>query len=223
MSIIAALLISSAPPAISVIVKLIIFRRFDPLGCIIIFGFAISAIISVIDGDPRVLLLRESIVTAATGALFLLSLIPIKIGRWRNRPLTYGVTAQMLAVAPPVRYFRYGEMVEKSRAEFSWEFSKVFRRAMYVGSFLWGIALELEFGGKVIMYFSSLTIDQFVLYGNIVMAAILGGMTVFTIFHARRMRKKVGEEMVDIKRRLEADAREYQAERQAYNHDLDMV
>lgn len=223
LSIIAALLISSAPPAISVVVKAIIFRRVDPLGIIIIFGFAISAIISVINGDPRVLLLRESVVTAATGVLFLLSLIPFKIGRFQNRPLNYGVAAQMLAVTPPIQYFRYGEMVEKTRAEFCWEFSPIFRKSMYVGTLVWGLALEAEFAAKLIMYFSSITIDQFVLYGNIVMGAVLGSATLFTVFHSRHTRKQVGLQMEDIKRQLDEDAHEYQAEHAAYAPEFNTV
>ncbi|KAI9284714.1 hypothetical protein BC943DRAFT_381008 [Umbelopsis sp. AD052] len=222
-SLIAALLISSAPPAISVVVKAIIFKRVDPLGIIIIFGFAISAIISVVNGEPRVLLLRESVVTSATGALFLLSLIPFKIGRFQNRPLNYGVTAQMLAVTPPIQYFRYGEMIEKTRAEFCWEFSPIFRKSMRIGTLLWGLALEVEFGAKLIMYFSSITIDQFVLYGNIAMGVIFGTMTIFTVFYSRHTRKQVGLQMEDIKRQLDNDAHEYQAEHAPYGPELSSV
>jgi hypothetical protein len=216
-------LISSTPPAISVIVKLFYYRKVDPLGIIIVFGLVISAIISVIDGQPRVLLLRESIVTAATGAIFLITLIPIKIGKLQLRPLTYGIAAQMTAAAPAVRYMRYGQMIQVSRSEFNWEYSTKFRFAMRLGTALWGIALLLEFVAKLIMYFSPLTIDQMVLYGNVVLAVVMGSMGLFTIIHSRIVRKQVAVEMVHIKRKLEADAAEYESERAPYQPELETV
>ncbi|KAG9326018.1 hypothetical protein KVV02_008450, partial [Mortierella alpina] len=99
MSTLAALLISSAPPAINCVAKFFIYRRVDPIGLLIIFGFVLSAILSVIDGNPRLLLLRDSFVTCASGLIFLASLVPIKIGKFQVRPLTYGVSAQMLTAS----------------------------------------------------------------------------------------------------------------------------
>lgn len=199
--------------------KIIYYRKVDPLGIIIVFGFALSAIISVVDGDPRVLLLRESIVTAATGALFLITLIPLKVGKIELRPLTYGITAQMTAAAPAVRYLRYGEWIEVSRSEFSWQYSKKFRFGMRLGTFLWGICLLLEFTAKLIMYFSPITIDQFVLYSNVVLGVVLGGMGIFTMFHAAWLKKQVEKEMIDIKAQLARDAAEFEAEHTPYQPD----
>lgn len=103
------MLISSAPPAALVVFKILYYRTVDPLGVIIVFGFVLSAIISVIDGNPRVLLLRESIVTGATGLIFLIALIPFKIGKIQLKPLIYGVTEQMMSILPPVEYVYKGE------------------------------------------------------------------------------------------------------------------
>ncbi|KAF8974938.1 hypothetical protein BGZ52_009426, partial [Haplosporangium bisporale] len=113
-SVLAALLISSAPPAINCIVKFYIYRKVDPIGVLIIIGFVLSAILSVIDGNPRLLLLRDSFVTGITGLIFIGSLIPIKIRTFQNRPLTYGVSAQMMAAAPNIQYFVQGKLVEQS-------------------------------------------------------------------------------------------------------------
>ncbi|GAB5592615.1 hypothetical protein Unana1_07515 [Umbelopsis nana] len=205
----AALLISSAPPAVMVIFKLIYYRKVDPLGLIIIFGFVLSAVISIIDSNPRVLLLRESIVTAATGILFLITLIPLKVGKIRLMPMTYGVTAQMMAAAPTIRYMKDGEMIEQTRTEFCWEWCKTFRFGMRLMTALWGCILLLEFMAKLIMYFSSLTVDQMVLYGNVVLGVTLGFMGVFTIGYSRYVRINTMKEVQVVRQNLEAQAAQY--------------
>ncbi|CAO3671450.1 unnamed protein product [Umbelopsis ramanniana] len=202
----AALLISSVPPAAMSIFKIIWYRSVDPLGLVIIFGFVISAVISIIDGNPRVLLLRESIVTCATGALFLLSMIPFRIGKWSNKPLVYGVSKQMMSLLPPVKYVYQGEVVEESRLEFCWRWSPVFKRGMLVLNAAWGVLLILEFVAKLIMYFSSLTVDQMVLYGNIILGVTLGTMGVFNGVYGRIIRIRSIAECKVVQKRLEEEA-----------------
>ncbi|KAG2171543.1 hypothetical protein INT43_008269 [Umbelopsis isabellina] len=221
MSMLAALLISSAPAILSVFVKAIWYRRVDPLGVLIVGGFIISAAISVIDANPRVLLLRESCTTAAMGLFFFLSLIPIKIGKWQLKPLSYSVSYQMAAAAPSVRFMRNGEMVEMKRPEFNWQYIKVFRKIMRINTVLWGIALLSEFTGKLIMYFSSLTIDQMVLYGNIVLGSVMVTTTIISVVLSMRMRKLMIPEVEKVKRQLEVDAQEYLAKNQAYQTPYD--
>lgn len=221
MSQLAALLISSAPAILSVIVKAFWFRRVDPLGVLIIGGFVISAAISVIDSNPRVLLLRESCTTAAMGLFFFISLIPIKIGKWQMKPLSYSVSFQMAAAAPSVRFMQKGEMVELKRPEFNWKYSKTFRKIMRVNTVLWGIALLSEFAAKLIMYFSPLTIDQMVTYGYAVLGGTMLLMTIITVILSMRMRKTMIPELEKAKRQLEVEAQEYMAQNQSYQTPYD--
>lgn len=186
--------------------KIVWYRSVDPLGLVIIFGFVISAVISVIDGNPRVLLLRESIVTCATGVLFLLSMIPFRIGKWSNKPLVYGVSKQMMSLLPPVKYVYKGEVVEESRLEFCWRWSTVFKRGMLFLNAAWGVLLILEFVAKLIMYFSSLTVDQMVLYGNIILGVTLGTMGVFNGVYGRIVRIRSIAECKVVQKRLEEEA-----------------
>ncbi|KAG2175955.1 hypothetical protein INT44_000433 [Umbelopsis vinacea] len=202
----AALLISSAPPAVMSIIEIVWYRTINPLGLVIIFGFVISAAISVIDGNPRVLLLRESIVTCATGLLFLLSMIPFRYKNWTSKPLTYGVTRQMMSLLPPVKYVYQGEVVEESRFEFCWRWSPVFKRGMLTMNAAWGVILILEFVAKLAMYFSSLTVDQMVTYGNIVLGVTLGAMGVFNAIYGRMIRLRSIEECKVVQKRLEEEA-----------------
>lgn len=186
--------------------KIIYYRTIDPLGLIIVFGYVLSAIISVIDGNPRVLLLRESIVTCATGIIFLITMIPLKVGKFQMRPLIYGVTQQMMSITPPVKYMYKGEVIDQSRAEFCWQWSTVFRRGIYTMTAAWGIILVLEFVAKLIMYFSSLTVDQMVLYGNIVLGVTLGSMGLFNTIYSRSIRLNTMKETAQVQKQLEEEA-----------------
>jgi hypothetical protein len=205
-STLAALLISSAPPIIMVVGKFIIYRQFDPLGIIIVFGFVLSAILSVVDSNPRILLLKDSIVSSATGAIFLLSLLPIRFGKVHLRPLTYGISAEMMSAAPKIQYVKDGELIEQTPTQFSWEHVKFFRTGMRLLTAMWGIILLLEFVARLIMYFSPLTIDQLVLYSNVVLGCLLGTMGVFTIVYSHYLRTKTRKVVRELLARFASDA-----------------
>jgi hypothetical protein len=206
MSLLAALLISSAPPCAMVIFKAIFTRRLDPLGLIIVLSFVISAAVSVVDSNPRILLLKDSITTGCLGTIFLSSLLPIKIGKFRLMPITYGVASQMLATQPNVRYLKNGVMVEQEVPEFVWEYSPQFRKGQRILTAGWGVALLLELVAKLIMYFSSLTVDQLFLYGNVVTGVLLGSMGLATVVFSHFVRKYTKQDIAEVKQRIEAEA-----------------
>ncbi|KAF9307979.1 hypothetical protein BG003_011796 [Podila horticola] len=210
-SALAALLISSAPPAINCAAKFFVYRRVDPIGLLIIFGFVLSAILSFIDGNPRLLLLRDSFVTGASGLIFLASLIPIKIGKFQVKPLTYGVSAQMMTASPSIQYFVEGNLVERSLSEFCWQWSRRYRRGMRAMTAVWGIALLLEFTLRLIFYFSSMTLDQLVMWGNIVLVCTLGTAGLFTIASSHFVRKWTTEDVTLAKAQLERDHEYWEA------------
>ncbi|KAJ2956144.1 hypothetical protein NQZ79_g7967 [Umbelopsis isabellina] len=98
-----ALLISSVPAAITVVLRFVIQRRFDPIGFLVVLGLVIAAIIAGATQNARILLLEKSIITGAIGAVFLVSLIPL---RWTYRsqahrllPLAYVLSAEFIPVA----------------------------------------------------------------------------------------------------------------------------
>ncbi|KAG0053355.1 hypothetical protein BGZ83_001249 [Gryganskiella cystojenkinii] len=210
-SALAALLISSAPPTINCIFKFVIYRRVDPIGLLIVFGFILSAVLSVIDGNPRLLLLRDSFVTCASGLIFLVSLIPIEIGRFHFRPLTYGVSAQMMAAAPKIQYLIEGKLIEQTRSEFCWQWSHQYRRGMRITTGIWGVALLLEFTLRLFFYFSGMTLDQLVMWGNIVLACTLGTAGVATMVLSHYIKKWTTSEVAVVKAQLERDHEEWEA------------
>ncbi|KAF9281484.1 hypothetical protein BGZ68_006619 [Mortierella alpina] len=215
MSALAALLISSAPPAINCTTKFVVYRKVDPIGLLIIFGFVLSAILSVIDGNPRLLLLRDSLVTCASGLIFLASLIPVKIGTFQVKPLTYGVSAQMMTASPSIQYYVEGNLVQQSLSEFCWQWSHRYRRGMRIMTAVWGIALLLEFTIRLVFYYSSMTLDHLVMWGNIVLVCTLGSAGVFTIASSHFVRKWTTEDVALAKAQLERDHEYWEA---AHSH-----
>ncbi|GJJ71072.1 hypothetical protein EMPS_03422 [Entomortierella parvispora] len=215
-STLAALLISSAPPALNTIFKIIVYRKVDPIGILVLFGFVLSAILSVVDGDPRVLLLRDSFVTGATGVIFMVSLIPLKIGKFEVKPLTAGVSAQMMAAAPKIRYFVEDKLVEQTRSDFCWQWSHQYRRGMRASTLAWGVALLAEFALRLVFYFSSMTIDQLVMWGNIVLACCLGTAGVLTFVISHFVRKWTTDELAVVKAQLERDHDDWKAAHATY-------
>ncbi|KAG2171607.1 hypothetical protein INT43_008333 [Umbelopsis isabellina] len=201
-----ALLISSAPPCAMVIFRAIFHRRLDPLGSIIIISFAITAAVSVIDSNPRILLFKDSITTGSLGTIFLSSLIPIKIWRWQIKPMTYSIASQMLATQPNVQYLKNGEMIDQAFPEFIWENSPIFRKCQRILTAGWGVALLMELVAKLIMYFSTLTVDQIFIYGNVIAGVLLGSMGLVTTVFSHFIRKWTKQELDQVKERIETEA-----------------
>jgi len=210
MSTLAALLISSAPPAINCVFKFFFYRRVDPIGLLIIFGFVLSAVLSIIDGEPRLLILRDSFVTGISGLIFMVSLIPIKIGKFEVKPLTAGVSAQMMVAAPKIQYFVQGQLIEQTRSDFCWQWSHQYRRGMRASTAVWGVALLLEFTLRLIFYFSAMTVDQLVMWGNIVLGCTLGTAGLLTFIISHFVRKWTGEEIVQVRAQLDRDHEEWE-------------
>lgn len=112
----------------------------------------------------------------------------------------------MMSAAPKIQYVKDGEAIEQTPTQFSWEHVKFFRNGMRMLTAMWGIALMLEFIARLIMYFSTLTIDQLVLYSNVVLGVILGSMGVFTIIYSHHLRTKVRVAVREILDRYASEA-----------------
>ncbi|KAG2173538.1 hypothetical protein INT44_007129 [Umbelopsis vinacea] len=173
-SLIVALMVSSIPPLLLVIGKFIYSRKVDIFGCLFVLGFILSGVFALATGDARLVLLRDSSVTCVVGFCFLLTLIPIKTKRFNNRPLQFLFYAQIIENLSPVTWKdEQGNKYTLSRADWLYTYVPYLRTYAIATTVLWGVLLEAEFITKVILITSSLTIDQVVNYGNI----IIGVMT----------------------------------------------
>ncbi|MBA4708791.1 VC0807 family protein [Aquitalea aquatica] len=155
-----ALMVSALPPILWSVVELLRFRRIDALSLLVVGGIVLSLLVMLLGGSPRVLLMRESLLSGLFGVVFLLSLLTA-------RPLVYH-----LALATVVRESADG------RARFiqRWQ-EPAFRQAIRRMTGLWGWGLTLEALIRAAMIWqlsvdSFLLLSPFVSYG--IMALLIG-------------------------------------------------
>ncbi|KAI7870270.1 hypothetical protein BDF14DRAFT_1776644 [Spinellus fusiger] len=189
-SILIALIVSGIPPFLNVIITFIRKRRVDILGVIFVLSFIISAVLSIVSGDARLALLRDSATTAIISGMFLLTLIPLRTSWIKVYPLTFLIHQQATSELSPIQWIdETGEAQSMSRSEWCWTYVRLYRVLNYTISALWGIFLMGEFVAKVIMIRSTLTIDQIVLYGNIIVICIVVTLCAVSLILTRRVTK----------------------------------
>ncbi|KAF1803872.1 hypothetical protein FB192DRAFT_1301784 [Mucor lusitanicus] len=191
LSVLIALILSGIPPLLRVFYVFWKKRHIDILGCVFVFSFILSAVLSVISGDVRLTLLRDSTVTAVISLMFFVTLIPLKTRWFTLRPMIFLFSQQMMAEQPPVEWVdKQGEHQSMEKMEFLWQNVPVYRRYCYILDAIWGFVLLGEFLAKVIMIKSSLDIDHIILYGNIILISVMVSMTTGTLIASRFVRKR---------------------------------
>ncbi|KAL0092460.1 hypothetical protein J3Q64DRAFT_1829972 [Phycomyces blakesleeanus] len=189
-SILVALILSGIPPLLHVLITFYRKRRVDVLGCIFVISFILSAVLTLINGNVRYALLRDSVTTAIVGLMFLITLIPLKTRILTIRPLTFLITLQMTTEMPPMTWTdRQGEVHSQSYMEWCWDQFRWVRRNAYITTSLWGFFLMGEFVARVLMVQSTLSVDDIVLYGNIILICVIVIMTVFSVLRAMQFSK----------------------------------
>ncbi|PHZ12626.1 uncharacterized protein RHIMIDRAFT_251570 [Rhizopus microsporus ATCC 52813] len=179
-----ALIISGIPPLLHVIYSFVRHRRLEILGCIFVVSFIVSAVLSLITGDVRLTLLRDSSTTALISVMFFVTLIPLQT-KW------FDIKPMMFANAPPITWVdQSGQEQSSPRLTFVWEHVKMFRTYCYALTFAWAVILMGEFAAKVIMIKSTLDVDHIVLYGNIIIITVSVAMALITSFSSRLIRKR---------------------------------
>ncbi len=173
---ITALGIAAVVPAIDGIVTVVRKRRIDLISALVLVGISISIIAVLIGGDPRLLLIRESFLTAALGvACFVSFLLP--------RPLMFYFGRYFSTGDDPAKVANYNAM---------WQYP-YFRQVMRVITLVWGVAYVGEFTLRVVMVYR-LSINQVLAISPIVFNAITIGVILWTFAYSRYARQR-GEEM----------------------------
>ncbi|MEO7026301.1 MAG: VC0807 family protein [Caulobacteraceae bacterium] len=168
-----ALLASSAPPIVWSLVVLARKRRVDALSMLVLAGIALSLLAFVGGGSPRLLLLREKLVTALIGLVFLGS---AAIGR----PLIY----QLARATMRRRSDSEAEAFEAMRDNVH------FRRAMTIMTLAWGFGLVAEASAAGVLVFT-LSIRDYLVMGPIMGYGATGALSLWTFLYARR-RQRIG-------------------------------
>ncbi|KAI8096777.1 uncharacterized protein BX664DRAFT_291894 [Halteromyces radiatus] len=190
-SMVVALVLSGLPPLIKVIVKFIRKRKVDALGCIFVFSYVLSGILSLISGDARLALLRDSTVTCVIASVFLITLVPLNT-RWIVvRPLTYLLGQSMISELPPIRWTdKDGMKQEQPLFEFLWSHVLVFRIHNYVLTSLWGICLMGEFIAKLLMIRSSMSVDDIVWVSTVIVIVVVVVLSVISTIGSGIIRRR---------------------------------
>lgn len=166
------LLASAAPPILWSVAEFFVHRRIDALSMLVIAGIVLSLLAFLGGGSAKFLQLRENLVSALIGLIFLGS---AAIGR----PLIY-----MLAKAGLAR---------KSHAEAEAFAAKRdnprFRRVMMNMTLGWGFGLVASAGVSCVLVFA-LSIREYLIAGPIVGYATMGGLGLWTILYRRRAQRR---------------------------------
>ncbi|AJC52758.1 conserved membrane protein of unknown function [Streptomyces sp. 769] len=132
----------------------------------VIAAMALSVLVAMVTGDPRVLLARESWITAALGLWILGSLA-------MARPFLLDVAIKVTPTGTAQRLDRL------------WHSTPTVRRWMQVASVAWGIAFLLDAIARVVMAYT-LPIDSVPSLGAVVLVVLLGMAQTFVTVHGRR-------------------------------------
>ena len=170
-----ALMASSAPPIAWSLVEFIRRRRVDALSILVLAGIALSLLAFLGGGGVKFLQLREKLVTAAIGLVFLGS---AAIGR----PLIY-----VLARATMLRR----SAAEAQELE-ALKDNVYFRRTMTLMTLVWGFGLvaEASLAGALVF---ALSVREFMIVSPIIGYSTAGVLSGWTFWYARRQRRKGAE------------------------------
>lgn len=168
-----ALIASAVPPIVWSLIELARFRRVDALSIMVIAGIVLSVAAMAAGGSPRMLLLRESLVSGAVGVAFLLSL-PMR------RPLIFH-----LARATVAREMEGGA----ERFENLWQTRPSLVSAMRLMTLVWGVGLTAETALRAWM---ALTwpIERFLVISPFIGYGIYGGLTLWTLWYRKAIRRR---------------------------------
>ncbi len=167
-----ALLASSAPPILWSLVEFARHRRIDALSMLVLAGILLSVLAVLGGGSVRFLQLREKLVTAVIGLIFIGSVMV-------RRPLIYELAR--------------ANMLRKSKAEAAqFEALRVhagFRRTVTIMTLGVGVGLIADAGVSVLLVFT-LSIRDYLIVGPIVGYALLGGLVLWVFWYGRRARRR---------------------------------
>jgi intracellular septation protein A len=169
----AALMLSSAPPILWSVAQLIWSRKLDTLSLLVIAGIALSLVATLLGGSPRLLLVRESLITGIFGLIFLGSLhFP--------KPLMFYIVKTTVT--------KQGMSEEAFASRWS---IPGFRSTFNLMTVVWGAGLLVEATVKIILAFTMPT-GLFLVVSPIISYGIYFGLLGWSIWYGNQ-RRKAGE------------------------------
>ncbi|MDO4534329.1 MAG: VC0807 family protein [Clostridium perfringens] len=174
---ITALMISTTIPVIDNIYHIIKNKKLDILATFIILGFVVGIISMLFTGNQRLLLIRQSYITAVMGIVFLVSMLFPK-------PIIYYFADKFLN--PPNKN-NEGKN-SKSIIEEKWKNPR-FRFSMKFITFVWGTCLLLEAICNISLVFV-LSISEYMAISPFISYGFIGCAFFITFAYRKRMKAK---------------------------------
>ncbi|MDE1184605.1 VC0807 family protein [Paraburkholderia sp.] len=168
------LIASAVPPLVWSAVELARFRRVDALSAIVLAGIVLSIGAMALGGSPRMLLLRESLVSGAVGVAFLMSLA-------MRRPLIFH-----LARATVARESADGP----ARLDAAWHERPALASTFRLMTLVWGSGLTAETAIRAWLAWTW-PVERFLVVSPVISYAIYGGLTAWTFWFRKRLQTRV--------------------------------
>ena len=167
-----ALMASSVPPMLWAIAEFIRRRQLDAVSVLVLSGIALSLLAMIGSGSARFLQLRENLVTALIGLVFLGSVV-------MGRPLIYYLARAGIQRSAP----------EQAAAFEALRHTPYFYRAMTIMTLTWGIGLLLSTAVACVLVFS-ISIHDYLIVQPIVGYGTMGLLVLWTLGYRRSLQKR---------------------------------
>jgi len=167
-----ALMVSSLPPMLWSLAEFVRRRRVDTLSILVLAGIALSLLAMLGGGSVRFLQLRENLVTALIGLVFLGS---AAIGR----PLIYQLARAGLARKSPGEVTDFEAKRDMPR----------FRRVMTIMTLVWGTGLLASSALACVLVFT-LSIHDYMLVSPFVGYGSMGALALWTVWYRRLAQRR---------------------------------
>ncbi|MDD2876604.1 MAG: hypothetical protein PHT60_07300 [Acidiphilium sp.] len=167
-----AIMASAAPPMVWSLVEFARKRRVDAISVMVLGGIGLSLLGFALGGSPKLLLMRESLITGLIGIVFVGSAI---IGK----PLMYALASASLK----------RQSAEDSAAFEAYKDDPAFRRMMGIMTIVWGIGFVVETAVRSVLVFS-LPVGRFLIVGPVVGYSTIGVLMIWTFLYGRTAEKR---------------------------------
>jgi hypothetical protein len=172
-----ALIIAGTFPAAWIVIRFARQRRVDPIGAIVLFGFAVGVLVStLLGGNAYVLKARDSAFTAVLGVSCLVSLFAAK------RPVIFYIGRFLSAGTDPDRIEAYDQLHDLPGGE----------HAFRVLTIVWGIGLLIEASTRLVLA-AFLSTGVFLGVSPVISAVCIGAMFAFTVWYSRQTQEAAAQ------------------------------
>jgi hypothetical protein len=167
-----ALIVAGCVSAAWILLQFVLQRRVDLVGAMVLLGFTIGVVSSVLTGGNAYMLkVRDAFFTALLGVACVVSLFT------HERPMLFYVSRYMTAGRDPERIAAFDHLHEVP----------VGRHTFRVLSVVWGVGLVVEATARLTLA-DLMPTATFVAVSPFVTSAVLGSLFVFSVLYVRRIK-----------------------------------